>query len=435
MNFEEIKKTLQDLSSFSNIKLLLAHSGGVDSSVLAELLLSKNIEFSVAHCNFKLRGEKSDADEQFVMDWCNSQNIPFFSKCFDIEIFKKENKQSTQLAARNLRYQWFGELRKTHRFTFLLTAHNLNDQFETFLMHATRGTGISGLLGIKDTEWVKRPLKDTSKGEIIAYAQSNRIKWREDDSNATDIYMRNKFRHHLVEPWLEKHPNTLTNFKITLNQLIEADLFIQNQLESLKKHLFKKKENITEIDLNALELIPQKEFCIHHWFAPLGFSSKEVIKLFKAQKGKALYSSSHRLIKENKTLVLSPCRRSEKEYFTLYLNDTGKDLPIKLNWNTIFSHSNNQWKPHQAALDKKSIKLPLYIRKYQKGDYFYPVRMKGKKLLSKFFKDEKYTTLEKESQWILCSGKDIIWIIGKRCDKRFTATETCNEILLIQLEE
>ena len=175
MKFEEIKNTLQDLSSYPTINLLLAHSGGVDSSVLAELLLSKKIKFSVAHCNFKLRAKDSDDDEKFVKDWCKKHNIPFFTKSFNLEFYKKENKQNTQLAARNLRYQWFKELRKTHKFTFLLTAHNLNDQFETFLINATRGTGISGLLGIKDTEWLKRPMKNISKSEIIAYGKSNQI--------------------------------------------------------------------------------------------------------------------------------------------------------------------------------------------------------------------------------------------------------------------
>ena len=432
MKFEEIKNTLQDLSGHPTINLLLAHSGGVDSSVLANLLLSKKIKFSVAHCNFKLRDKNSDADEKFVMDWCNKHNIPFFTKCFDIRFYKKENKQSTQIAARNLRYEWFKELRRTHGFTFLLTAHNLNDQFETFLINTTRGTGISGLLGIKDTEWLKRPLKNIPKSDIIAYANSNQIRWREDASNATDAYLRNQFRHHLIEPWLEINPNSLTNFKTTLNYLNEADLFLQNKLETLKKKIFNKQSN--EFDLNMIEQIPQKEFCIHHFFSPLGFSSKEVIKLLKAQKGKVLFSSSYRLIKEHKTLVLLTLKENKKENFILNLELSQQNLPIPLRWETLLLVKKKTWRAHQAALDKKKLKSQLIIRKYQKGDYFYPTKMNGKKLLSKFFKDEKYTTLEKESQWLLCSGEDIVWVIGKRCDRRFIPKETYSEILLMQLE-
>ena len=432
MKFKEIKNTLQNLSSDPTVNLLLAHSGGVDSSVLAELLLSDKKKFSVAHCNFKLRDKNSDADEKFVIDWCNKNNVPFFTKCFDIEFYKKENKQSTQVAARNLRYQWFKELCKTHGFSYLLTAHNLNDQFETFLINATRGTGISGLLGIKDTEWLKRPLKNISKNEIIAYANWKQISWREDDSNATDVYLRNQFRHHLIEPWLERNPNTLTNFKTTLNHLKEADQFFQNKLEILKKKIFNKQSN--EFDLNAIEKLPQKEFCIHYFFSPLGFSSKEVIKLLKAQKGKVLYSSSFRLIKEQKTLVLSTHKENKKENFILNIEASHQDLPIPLIWETLLLVQKKTWGAHQAALDKKKLKSQLIIRKYQKGDYFYPTNMNGKKLLSKFFKDEKYTTLAKESQWLLCSGQDIVWVIGKRCDRRFISNETHSEILLMQLE-
>ena len=432
MKFEEIKNTLQDLTSHPTINLLLAHSGGVDSSVLAELLLSKKIKFSVAHCNFKLRDKDSDGDEKFVRNWCKKHNIPFFTKCFDLEFYKKENKQNTQLAARNLRYQWFKELRKTHRFTFLLTAHNLNDQFETFLINATRGTGISGLLGIKDTEWLKRPLKNISKSEIIAYGKSNQIRWREDASNATDAYLRNQFRHHLIEPWLEKNTNLLTNFKTTLNYLNEADLFVKNNLDSLKKKIFNTQSN--EFDLNAIKQIPQMEFCVHHLFSPFGFSSKEVIKLLRAQKGKVLFSSSYRLIKEHNNLVLSNLEENKKENFILNLESSQQDLPLPLRWETLLLVQKKTWRAHQAALDKKKLKSQLIVRKYKKGDYFYPTKMNGKKLLSKFFKDEKYTTLEKESQWLLCSGHDIVWVIGKRCDRRFIPKETPSEILLIQLE-
>ena len=218
MDYNAIKNTLQDLSSLGHQKVLLAHSGGVDSCVLAELLLRENVSFVVAHCNFQLRAEASDADEQFVIKWCQSNEIPYYTKRFDTLVFKEIHKQSTQLAARNLRYQWFEVLRSTHGFTRLLTAHHLNDQFETFLMRTTRGTGINGLLGIPDTDWIQRPLKEIPKSELLAYAKANQINWREDQSNQSDDYLRNEFRHHLVEPWLKAHPDALKNFKKTLTK-------------------------------------------------------------------------------------------------------------------------------------------------------------------------------------------------------------------------
>ena len=434
MDYNAIKNTLQDLSSLGHQKVLLAHSGGVDSCVLAELLLRENVSFVVAHCNFQLRAEASDADEQFVIKWCQSNEIPYYTKRFDTLVFKEIHKQSTQLAARNLRYQWFEVLRSTHGFTRLLTAHHLNDQFETFLMRTTRGTGINGLLGIPDTDWIQRPLKEIPKSELLAYAKANQINWREDQSNQSDDYLRNEFRHHLVEPWLKAHPDALKNFKKTLSHLTEANLFIQTQLELLKNQFFQNKPYGIEIEVTALDQIPQKAFSIHYWLSPYGFSAKEVLKLLQAEKGKVLLSTSHRVIREQKKKVLSPLKKSRKACSLINLKGDGEELPISLRWESLSSFSMKEWKAHQAALDKKKLKLPLFLRKYEKGDYFYPTGMKGKKLLSKFFRDEKYTTQEKESQWLLCSDKAIVWVIGKRCDQRFTADQKSKEILLMELE-
>lgn len=435
MEFKEIENTLQDLSSLASEKLLLAHSGGVDSCVMAQILLEEKIPFSVAHCNFQLRDSASIADEEFVRTWCKQYKIPFFIKRFDTLSFKKEHKQSIQLAARTLRYQWFEELRNTHGFSVLLTAHHLNDQFETFFMHATRGTGISGLLGIQERDWIQRPLKNTPKAEILAYAQEHKIKWREDASNATDDYLRNEVRHQLLEPWLELHPESLTNFKTTLQHLTAANSFIQSQLDSLKKQFFVEQDSGLEIEVALLNQLPQKHFCIHHWFAPLGFSADEVSKLLQASKGKVLYSSTHRLIRERERLVLTTLKEMNTQRFVLDLSSKENKLPISLIWENVNPTSKMNWKSHQAALDKSLLKKPLCLRKYKKGDYFYPSGMNGKKLLSKFFKDEKYTILQKESQWLLCSAEAIVWVVGKRCDERFTAKASASEILLMQLEQ
>ena len=435
MNTEGIENTRKELSSLASEKLLLAHSGGVDSSVLAQLLLEQNLSFSVAHCNFQLRGSASDADEAFVQDWCKVHNIPFFVKHFDTQTFKKEQKQSTQLAARTLRYQWFETLRTAHGFSTLLTAHHLNDQLETFLMYATRGTGIAGLLGISERDWIQRPLSGVTKSAILAYAEKHAIAWREDASNATNAYLRNEIRHQLVNPWVESHPESLSNFKTTLTHLSEAHAFIQSQLEQLKKQIFTSKDQGIELQLTAFEQLPQKHFCAHHWFSPYGFSAAEVLKLCSASKGKALFSSTHRLIREREVLLLTTLNETSNATVALDLNSPKTPLPISLVWETLISPPKRDWKNHQAALDKALLKKPLYLRKYQKADYFYPSGMKGKKLLSKFFKDEKYTTLQKESQWLLCSGEDIVWVVGKRCDQRFVGTTSSAEILLMQLEQ
>ena len=434
MDIITIDHVLQSLTEFRGKKLLLAHSGGIDSSVLAQLLKVKNIPFSVAHCNFQLRGRESELDQAWVEQWCDAHQIPFFCKRFDLNITKKKLKQGTQEAARTERYSWFDELRTSYHFDFLLTAHHLNDQFETFLMYATRGSGLNGLLGIQQRDWIRRPLQNLEKKEIIAYAKAQKIKWREDASNATTDYLRNEFRHTLVGPWLEKHPNTLSKFKTTLIHLRETNAFVESQLSNLKKRLFKEVSGHIEINIKDVQKLPQLSFCVHHWFSPLGFDAKEVVKLINAPKGKQIRSSTHRLIRERGIIVLAALKVATSKKYLFNLDTEIDNLPISLAMSRVSMPVSPNWQAHQAALDYSKLKMPLSLRKYQKGDYFYPSGMKGKKLLSKYFKDEKYTLLEKEEQWLLCSMNQIVWVVGKRCDARFTADQKTSELLVIELK-
>jgi len=432
VGFDTIDNVLSALSPLSDKKLLLAHSGGIDSSVLAHLLLKKKTAFSVAHCNFQLRGSESEADQAAIENWCKKHQVPFFCKRIDLIAIKKKNKKGTQEAARTARYDWFEELRLLHQFDILVTAHHLNDQFESFLMYTTRGTGLSGLLGIQQRDWIQRPLQFIEKKEIKAYAEAHNIKWREDASNATTDYLRNEFRHLLIAPWLQKHPEALTNFKTTLRHLRATNSFIESQLNTLKNELFQEVLGQIEISITAYRELPQLSFCTHHWFSPLGFETKEVLKLIEAPKGKQLLSHTHRLIRERDKLVLTPLQESTSELYFFDLEAEVSTLPFPLKWNKRTAPVSQKWQVHQAALDFSKLKMPLCLRKFQKGDYFYPSGMKGKKLLSKYFKDEHYTVLEKESQWLLCSLNQIVWVVGKRCDARFAASDQTKEILLIE---
>ena len=428
---DPIRKTLMGLAQE---KLLLAHSGGIDSSVLAHLLLTEKIPFSVAHCNFQLREKESDEDAFFVKNWCEVNQIRHHAKRFDTLQYKIEHKLGTQEAARTLRYQWFESLREIHDYTAVLTAHHLNDQLESFLMYSTRGTGLNGLLGIPESDWVRRPLLSVTKEEIRAYAKDHQILWREDSSNDTEDYLRNQFLHSVVASIVSIQPKALLNFKTTLNHLTAANDFIQAQLRELKSKIFFKNSDSTTILLSTLDALHQKEFCIHHWFSPLGFASSEVLKLLQAPKGKALYSATHRLMRERDSFVLSLVAEDEISEFHFEIETPKTQLPISLKWEVQVNEGKIYKNTFLAALDKKKLKKTLLLRKYQKGDYFYPTGMQGKKLLSKFFKDEKYSTLQKEAQWILCSGDQIVWVVGKRCDNRFAANETTEEILLMKCE-
>ena len=420
-----------DTTKLTGNKILLAHSGGLDSSVLGHLLLKAKLNFSVAHCNFQLRGSESDKDAQFVESWCRDNAIPFFSVRLSTEAHKNYYKKSTQVAARELRYKWFDALIKGYGFDLLLTAHHLNDQLETFLINATRGTGISGLLGIQEQADLLRPLRSLPKKELIQYAQAQGVLWREDSSNASDDYLRNALRHHVIPELEQVVPNALQHFHSTLHHLTLANDFIQESLEALKQKFFTVEEDQIKIEIKELLQLPSLAFCAHHWFSPYGLNSKEVIKLLNADSGKVIASETHRLIRDRSDLILTKKREIEKKQYTFDPTQSNIDLPILLKCEEITPKKATVWDSHQAALDKMLLKKPLSLRKSTKGDYFYPIGMKGKKLLSKFFKDEKYSLLEKEQQWLLCSEDQIVWVIGKRCDKRFVATESTKDTLLI----
>ena len=408
MKKELLNKLNIDHTGLSGKQLLLAHSGGLDSSVLAHLLLKAGLNFSVAHCNFQLRASESEADMKFVEAWSREHSIPFFCVKFATEIHKEFYKKSIQVSARDLRYDWFYSLMEVYEFDFLLTAHHLNDQLETFLINTTRGTGISGLLGIQEKETLLRPLRTIPKKELIKYAEAEKISWREDQSNASDAYLRNAIRHHVIPAIEEVVPNALQNFQSTLDHLDLANDFIRESLETQKNKLFKNTGKSLSIEIKELEELPSLSFCLHHWFAPFGFDTKEVVKLMESESGKVIYSPSHRLIRDRSSITLSLLHSKEDNQFLFDTLKNNQDLPIQLSCESIEIKGKETWESHQAVLDRRMLKKPLSLRKSIKGDYFYPTGMKGKKLLSKFFKDEKYSLLEKEQQWLLCSENKIV---------------------------
>jgi tRNA(Ile)-lysidine synthase len=420
-----------NLNNFKGKRLLLAHSGGVDSSVLAHIFLKKQINFSVAHCNFKLRSDESDGDLEFVKDWCNNNNIKFFSKVFYVKEYKIINKKSIQESARDLRYNWFNDLIKEFNFDILVTAHHLNDQLETFLINCIRGTGILGLLGIPQTEKIARPLLEISKKEILIYAKKNKIRWREDNSNSKNEYLRNRIRNQVISPLEQIKPNTIENFQTTLFNLSNTEEFLNIQFNRIKEQIFKYDAKTIHINIELLKKQKPLNFCLFHLFSPFGFDDKEVEKLMYSNSGKVITSSSHRLIRNRDEFLLAPLTNKKKYSITIDIYKNNNQLPFDLQMKTKNFTSKDNWMSNEAFLDKDLLKNPLHIRKYKKGDYFYPQGMVGKKLLSKFFKDEKYSLLEKEQQWLLCSEDEIVWVVGRRCDRRFTAnSNTKNKILM-----
>ena len=411
--------------SLSSQRILVAVSGGVDSMVLLDLLREYSDEVAVAHCNFQLRGEDSDQDEKLVRKYCEAYSLPFYDKRFDTKL----PGQSTQMAARSLRYDWFEELCLSNDYDVVLTAHHADDNIETLLMNVIRGTGIDGLTGIPERNGrVLRPFLPFYKSEIVDYAKAHQIPWREDRSNQSDNYQRNAIRHHVIPELAKLHPKALENTTKTIDFTKEAALVIQQQTKQLKKQLFLMEKETIRISLSSVKKLQPLSFWIHQLFTSYGFEQQEVVKLLSAQKGKRIHSSDHTLeVGRNEFLLYKTIHHKEELEFEVH--EHGIDEPIEL----LFS-KDQQHEQSSLTLDAKAISFPMKLRKWKKGDHFYPTGMKGSKKVSKYFKDEKYTATEKMAQWLLCSGNDIVWIVGKRADRRFVPTKTTIDFLNINLK-
>ena len=416
-------------------KLLLAVSGGIDSMVLLDLFYKLRFDICVVHCNFQLRGNESDADEMLVRKTCQDNYIPYFIESFDTENYSKENKLSIQLAARKLRYDWFQEIISLG-FDYVLTAHHLDDNVETFLINFTRGTGLEGLTGIPAQNGnIIRPLLPFSREEIENYANENKIQWREDSSNAADKYFRNKLRHNIVPILKELNTGFLDSFQNTLHHLQQSESLVNDASKLVYEKVVVEKENRLDIHLTQLLQFKNYKTYLYQWLKNYGFSAwNDIYDLVQSQSGKQVFSETHFLLKDREKLILSERKLSNNsEVFIIESLDSKVNIPLKIE----FSKAVNIFETHSNCIfvDENKLKFPLIIRKWQEGDYFYPSGMNGKKKLSKYFKDEKYSLLDKENQWLLCSEDQIVWVIGKRADNRFKSKETTQNSIKIVLEE
>ncbi|WP_396151851.1 tRNA lysidine(34) synthetase TilS [Flavobacterium sp.] len=414
-------------------KMLIAVSGGLDSMVLLDLISKANIEFAVAHCNFQLRGDESDADENFVKSYCNENSIQSFFQKFDTKQFAEDEKVSIQVAARKLRYEWFYELLANENFDFVATAHHLDDQLETFLIHFSRGTGLDGLTGIpSQNDKIIRPLLHFSRAEIETFAKENNLKWREDSSNASDKYVRNKIRHHVVPILKELNPSFLDSFENTLQNLNQAQSLVEDASRIVYRKVVKDVDNQKKIDLNELLQLPNYQAYLYQWLMPFGFSAwQDIYDLVEAQSGKQIFSEHFRLLKDRETLIIEPKSFKVSDEYFIQENQSQLNFPLKLSFCKVDDITKSDSKT--IFVDAEKLKFPLQLRQWSEGDYFYPFGMLGKKKLSKFFKDEKISVIDKEKIWLLCSEKRIVWIVGKRMDDQFKVTENTQTILKIQL--
>ncbi|WP_354668196.1 tRNA lysidine(34) synthetase TilS [Zobellia uliginosa] len=414
-------------------KFLLACSGGLDSVVLVDLCSKSKLDFAIAHCNFNLRGEASNGDEAFVRELSLLNDKKFYITNFDTIGYVKKNKVSIQVGARELRYDWFAKIMQENDIGTLVTAHHIDDSVETFLINLSRGTGIDGLTGIPEkTDTLSRPLLRFSRSQILEYAQSQKLRWREDASNADTKYLRNKIRHEIVPLLKDLNPSFLKNFTKTQDYLSESAALIDSQVKELKSRLFKGDTGVIRISIAELLKLEPVSAYIHALFKSYGFTEwNDVENLLSAMSGKKIYSKTHRLVKDREFLLLTEVKEEADAQYQVLDGQMEILEPVQLKIETVNDLSVKN--KNTLYIDKKALKYPLTIRKWKNGDYFYPLGMKGRKKLSKFFKDEKIDVVSKEQQWLLCSGEEVVWIIGRRADERFKVTENTSDILKFTL--
>ncbi len=426
-----------------NDSLFLACSGGLDSVVLAHLLSEANINFTILHCNFQLRGEESNRDELFVKELATQLKIPFQVKQFDTNKEMEIRKKGVQETARNLRYEWFDEVINSDRSTtkkWLLTAHHADDQVETMMIQLFRGTGIAGLQGMKvKTGKIIRPLLFAQRKQLTDYATQHQLSWVEDSSNASVNYTRNFIRHKVIPLIEEVVPELTSNMFMNGKRFEEIDIVYQQKIEEIKKRLIVAKENSFAIPVNKLKNIQPLDTIMHEIFSGFGFAAHqipELKKLFEASTGKYISSDQFRVLKNRNWLLIEPI--VEQKQIIRIVEHTDVLLTfdnIVLRFQQVAAGHDIKNDSQQALLNLNKLSFPLIVRKWKAGDYFYPLGMKKKKKVSRFMTDIKLSLTEKEQQWVVESDKKIVWVVGRRIDERFKIEENTTDRLLVTISQ
>ena len=461
-------------------RLLLAVSGGLDSVVLCELCWQANFHFEIAHCNFQLRGEESERDENFVRGLSGKYGVKIFVKRFDTKEYAAKNKLSIQVAARELRYTWFKELtareqlaaggehvspgveqlemspeqqavsseraaahasKLTSHTAHLLTAHHGNDNIETLLMNFFKGTGITGLRSMLPAQGkIIRPLLFATREEIRFFANENSLNFVEDSSNFSDKYTRNYFRHQLIPAVQKVFPGVEENLINNIERFREIERLYQQAIELHKKKLLEVKGN--EIHIPVLKLLnaqPLKTI-VYEIIKNFGFTAhqaEDVLHLLKSESGKYISSATHKIIKNRNWLIIAPINTMEAFHILIQENEKEIDFEmgkLKLKRESLLEkHVDISDSQSTATVEADEITFPLLLRKWRQGDYFYPLGMQKKKKLKKFLIDQKLSITEKEKVWVIESNKRIIWVVGKRIDNRFRVKPGTKTILQLKL--
>lgn len=417
-------------------RTLLAVSGGTDSVAMVDLFAKAAYPFAIAHCNFNLRGAESDADEAFVKELAAKYKVQVFITKFDTGKLADEMGISIQLAARQLRYTWFNELLSEHQFNNIATAHHLNDNIETIIYNLTKGTGIRGLRGIPVKQGnIIRPVLFATRQQLEEHLQENNLTYREDSSNASDKYIRNKIRHHVIPLLKEINPALEKTFAEKIGVFIQLEDMYEKQMKATAKTLFIPRKGDVYIPILKLKKTKNVASVLYEYLKDYGFNAEDVEDILEglndSKTGKQYLSSTARIIKDRRFLILTQLPETDITYKLI----TEADAEVLLgNLKLSIQHTT---KPDKITADKKTawldaskLTFPLIARRWKQGDYFYPYGMKmKKKKLKKFFVDEKLPLNEKENVWVIECDKKIVWVAGMRIDERFKVTDNSTGVV------
>jgi tRNA(Ile)-lysidine synthase len=386
-----------------------------------------------------LRGDDSDKDEKFANQLSIKYNVPFFVKRFNTQVYAEENKISVQMAARDLRYAWFEEVRKKNHYDVVAVAHHQDDEVETFFINLVRGTGIAGLHGIKPKKGkIVRPLLFTGRKDIEDYVKKNKIKFREDKSNQSTKYLINKIRLHIIPMLKELNPYIEATVKSEITRIKQIESVFQNLVKEKQEEIQITDGDITKFSISKLLQLENNELFLYEFLKSYGFSGdiiQQIIKSLKAESGRQFISDTYRIVKDRKYLIISPYLPDDAlESFIVTRGYKELVTPVHIKFSEKkFSEKTEIDKSKDIAyLDFEKLEFPLHIRKWEKGDYFIPFGMKGKKKLSDYFIDIKLSLIDKENIWLLCNGDDIIWVIGHRIDERYKITAKTKNIFIAE---
>lgn len=420
-------------------KLLLAVSGGADSVALCMLCSLAGLDFAIAHCNFQLRGADAKRDEVFVKNLAAQLGVPFYTVSFETQRYAAEQKVSTQVAARELRYKWFEEVASANGYHYIATAHHADDNIETILMSFFRGTGIKGLTGIREKKGrIVRPLLFARRKELEQFISDHQIAFVQDDSNLSDDYTRNYFRNKIVPAISAVFPEVQQNLLDNIPRMKGAALLYDEAVAAKRKKLIQEKGNEFWIPVLLLQQQKTPLTLLYELTKDFGFTPAQLTdmqQLLQSESGKYILSATHRILRNRSHLIISPL--ADARHTTVIIEEPGSfsyangTLTVKASQMLSLPVTADK---HIAMLDAKYIQYPLLLRRWKTGDYFYPLGMQKKKKVARFLIDQKLSLTEKEKVWVLEMDKKIIWVIGYRIDDRFKVTEKTKSVLQVKVK-